>query len=148
MGESIPAWIIGIGSIVIALLVVTFGFFFYKNQRETGNKALNETDKVNAALMESNYTEYDGITVKGSRVLSAISVFSDDDIYINVDGVSYNYDGSGGTLGNAKDAATKSADLKAAKTKGSSTYINPNSNYVGTVDRDATEAIVGITFTK
>lgn len=148
MGESVPGFIYVIGGIVIACLVVTFGFLFYNSNRETGNKALNENDKVNAALTESNYMDYDGVTIKGSRVLSAISFFSNDDIYINVDGVSYNYDGSGGNLGNPKAADVKSQDLKAAKTKGSATYINPNSNYVGTVDRDSTEAIVGITFTK
>ncbi|MDE6627329.1 MAG: hypothetical protein K2K56_13280 [Lachnospiraceae bacterium] len=134
--------------IVIAVLLGTFALLMYNNQRETGNRVLQETDKINSALTESGYLEYDGMTVKGSRVISAISLYSDDAIYINVDGVSYNYDGSAGSLGNPKDAATKSADLKAAKTKGSATYINPNSNYTGTVDRDQTEAIVGITFVK
>ena len=146
--DAVSKAITFIGGCVIAVLLLTFAFFLWNNQRETGNQVVQETNKVNTALTESSYLVYDGMKVKGSRVLSAISVFSDDDIYINVDGVSYNYDGSNGTLGNPKDAATKAADLKAAKTKGSSTYINPNSNFTGTVDRDQTDAIVGITFTR
>ena len=39
--------------------------------------------------------------------------------------------------------------LMSAKDRGASTYINPNSDFMGTLDRDeVTDAIVGIKFVK
>lgn len=149
--------IIIIAGIILAALLAAFAFTTWSNQQEAGNKALQQNDQQNTQMLEAKYTQYDGETVAGSRVLSAIKLAKDGDVAICVNnGVaeySYIYDGltstaTSFTVTGLTKKTTYSQDLANAKNATSQYYIAQSANFVGTVVRDPnTNQITGIIFT-
>lgn len=153
--DNVPSSaILAIIAIVSACILGAFIFSTVNSQQDAGNRALSQTEQMNTALDESKYTVYDGATVTGSQVLSAIKTFKNGDVYVEVD------NGSGTktayVLETAAAGAKKQSDeayataLKNAKDKSSTeTYITPAAQFIGQVVRDDKNgAIIGITFTK
>lgn len=153
--DNVPSSaILAIIAIVAACILGAFIFSTVNSQQDAGNKALSQTEQMNTALDESKYTVYDGATVTGSQVLSAIKTFKGGDVYVQVDngsGTKTPYVLSAATAGAAKQTDAEYADaLKKAKDKSSTTtYITPAAQFIGQVDRDQQNgAIIGVTFTK
>lgn len=153
--DNVPSSaILAIIAIVAACILGAFIFSTVNSQQDAGNRALSQTEQMNTALDESKYTVYDGATVTGSQVLSAIKTFKNGDVYVEVD------NGSGTPIPYVLESATAGAKkqsdevyataLKNAKDKSSTTtYITPAAQFIGQVVRDDKNgAIIGITFTK
>lgn len=152
--DNVPSSaILAIIAIVAACILGAFIFSTVNSQQDAGNRALSQTEQMNTALDESKYTVYDGATVTGSQVLSAIKTFKGGDTYIQVNNGSGTEvyvlsAASAGAEADTEDAyATK---ITAAKNKAETgKYITPSAQFTGKVDRDASNgAIIGITFTK
>ena len=107
-------------------------------------------------FIQNNYTQYDGETVAGSRVLSAIKLAKDADVAVCVNnGVSeysYIFDGlsSSATSFSVTGLTRKttfSEDMANAKNATSTYYIAPAANFIGKVVRDPnTNQITGLIF--
>jgi FlaG/FlaF family flagellin (archaellin) len=129
-------------AVVLLALVGVFAFRSINTGIENGNKAITKTEKINAALDESEYTQYDNAIVTGSQVLQVIKSNTESGVAINVklysgDEVSYVY------------GSSNYAELvKNASKKGSSSYITPSAQFYGQVSRsDVTGEINKLTFT-
>lgn len=131
-----------IGSIVIVAIIVGIVYLVKGKVNDATEVLVGEADSA----IESVYTDYDGDIVKGTEVLSALSKFKNDTIFIAVD------NGSGTTTYYYRDQnlAPTTNTIALAKQKTDLThYINASTDFLGAVVRDAnTNAIIGITFTK
>ena len=102
--DNVPSSaILAIIAIVAACILGAFIFSTVNSQQDAGNRALSQTEQMNTALDESKYTVYDGATVTGSQVLSAIKTFKNGDVYVEVD------NGSGTKTAYVLEAATAGA---------------------------------------
>jgi len=141
-----------IGAVVVSLLVLTFGFGLTRGTIEKGNGLTNDVNDKIDNVLESQYTQYDATEVSGSQVLNVISetYFSSEPIYITVvtsAGSTVTYVCDTTTL-TRDPSTTHSTKITAAKSKANNAYITPTGTFVGTVNRNTNQAIVGITFTQ
>lgn len=153
MENSLKAIIIGAG-VVITMAVVSIGFILMRSGQNTAVNAINQLEKINTEISESQYTMYDGMEVGGSDVVNIIRRFRDEYIgimvktnknpsgtwYINEVVVS---NGKGeintnGTVGNISDLMDET----------SSQYVNRNGKFTGEVIRDENGRIVALIFTQ
>lgn len=131
---------IAIGVVLLALVAV-FAFHSTNSGIENGNRAIAKTEKISAALDESEYTQYDNTIVTGSQVLQVIKSNTEKGVTISVkmkagDAVDYVY--------GASDAADK---IKNATTRGNAAYIAPSGLFYGTITRStSTNEITKLTF--
>lgn len=137
-------------SLIMLLLVVSIGFTIYRSGKQTVDNAQQGVDDLNVVLNESKYTDYDGRTITGNQVQSAISRFNGDTIFVRVETKTtttwYNY--SNETLATKIDTSTNTGLVTHCSVKGSDNYINPNGKFKGSIVRDANETIMGIVFTQ
>ncbi len=151
MGDTIPGFVVFIGGLVIAALIVSVGFYIYNNQKETSDAVVAQTNRLNAQLQEAEWTQYDGMEVMGSEIVNVIKRMKDSGTYIQVGDASYccPNDGSGINY----DNTTFSKMLAAAKRRSATdkpnnaSYINPSGLFIGEVKRDENGTILGIVFT-
>lgn len=152
--DNVPSSaILAIIAIVAACILGAFIFSTVNQQQDAGNRALSQTEQMNTALDESKYTVYDGATVTGSQVLSAIKTFKNGDVYVEVNNGSgtETYVLSSNTAGAEADTEDAYAEkITAAKNKkNTDKYITPSAQFTGKVVRDsANGAIIGVSFTK
>ncbi len=154
MGDTIPGFVVFIGGLVLAALIVSVGFFIYNNQKETSDAVVAQTNRLNNQLREADWTQYDWTEITGSEVLSVVKRMKDTGTWVYCMGNQFYYDGAasnttgtGGSLGGEIDAATQAETMKKARKRGDPNYINPSSIFTGVVVRDdATGAIVGLAF--
>lgn len=131
---------IAIGVVLLALVAV-FAFHSTNSGIENGNRAIAKTEKISAALDESEYTQYDNVLVTGSQVLQVIKSNTEKGVTISVkmktgDAVDYVY--------GASDASDK---IKNATTRGNAAYIAPSGQFYGSITRsDSTNEITKLTF--
>ena len=146
MQDTIPGFVVFIGALVLAALIISVGFYVYNNQKEASDAVLAQTNAMTTQLQESQWTQYEGSTVTGSEVFAVIKRMKDLDTFVSVDGKYYIY--TDNTLTTPQTQAEWDAALKAAKKRGSESYIVPSKKYYGKVVRDEnTTAILGIAFT-
>ena len=161
MTETPTKVITTIVGIIITVLIVSFIFNIWNQQKTSGNKAMAQVEQISANMDEADVTQYDGEIVTGSQVLGAIKTLEGKEVSIVVvQGVgsasyTYNYTASADTITasadtiTAKSATDRTNDYKAAKSKTSSQYITPSARYTGSITRSkATGAITTLTFTK
>jgi len=151
MGDTVPGFVVFIGGLVIAALIVSAGFYIYNNQKETSDVVVEQTNRINNQLQEAEWTQYNGTEITGSEVFNVIKRMQDTDTYVSVDNgngeVFYIF--SDASLTNRYSNTDQSKLLKAAKKRGDAAYINPSTRFYGEVMRDdVTEGILGIKFTK
>lgn len=138
--------------VVVAAIVALWVYNTVREEKEAGDQALSQVAQMNNALLESQFTIYDGVQIKGSQVINAIRNFESQDTQINVkvnngtSEVDYCYDTS---LKNKIDSNDASTGMKIYNNKSDmNSYINPSANFAGTVVRDEkTNTILGIKFT-
>lgn len=132
--------------VAIACLVGGLLFWIYDAGKESVTGSVNDITKTTARVEESKFTQYDGAEITGSQVVSAVTSFKGENIYVSVDNgraVTYYLWDENFTTENP----TKIKEL--SNKKNLSTYANPSSSFLGEVIRDRdTEAIVGISFVK
>ena len=84
--DNVPSSaILAIVAIVAACLLGAFIFTTVQSQKESGNQAIAKTEAMNTSLDESTFTQYDGATVTGSQVLSAIKLMKTEGVVVVVD---------------------------------------------------------------
>lgn len=146
MKGEIPGFVIFIGTLVIAAVIISFMFMILNNQKDTGTAVVDTVNDLNNQLQEYEWTQYDGIQVSGSEVFSVIKRLENSGTYVKVKDTYYLY--ADNTLTTPKTAAERTTDLKNAKKRSSATYINPNTKFWGKVYRSPdTDAIMGLEFT-
>ena len=150
--DTVSTAIIIVVGVVVAAILALWIYNSVREEKEAGDQALAQVAQMNNALLESQFTIYDGVQIKGSQVINAIRNFESQDTQINV--VVNN--GSGETnycyqsdLKTKIDSTNSSTNMKIYNDKSDmSTYINPSANFSGVVVRDEkTNTIVGIKFT-
>lgn len=149
--DSVPGYVVFIGGLVLAALIVSSGFFIYNQQKETSDTVVAQNEKLNTQLQEEEWTQYVGDLIPGSQVVNVIKRMYDSGTYVSVTigGAETYYIYTDNSLQNKMTDEEYAEALTNAKTRGSSTYINPNSDFLGTLDRDeTTDAILGIKFVK
>ena len=144
--ESSAKIIITIVVIAIACLLGGLLFWIFDAGKESITGSVNDITKTTARVEESKYTQYDGMEITGSQVVSAVTSFKGDNVFVSVDnGKSVSYYLWDATLTNENPTKIKELSNK----KNLSAYANPSSYFVGEVIRDSdTEAIIGISFVK
>lgn len=127
-----------IGGILLVGAIIALVTFVITKVNSAKEQMGNEADSA----LEYQYLQYDGDVVTGSDVLTAITKFKNDTIYICVDnGLSTTYYNLDASLqpANKVSFAKNKTDLNH--------YINPSTKFEGLVNYD-NGVIVGITFTK
>lgn len=151
--ESAPNKVIYIViGLILALLVATFAFFIFRTVEDTGKEVTdNVTGQITAAI-ESQWTQYDGASAKGSAIVNLINTTysGTTPIYITV---KTNLDTTGKTYcySTTLTKLTSSAEstlLTNAKDSSKNEYINPNGTFTGSLQRNANGVITGIIFTQ
>ncbi len=142
--------------VLIAIVVVAFSF-----GRNQANNAISDMSKDTQAMADSRVTQYDGMEMTGAAVVDVISKFEADSTPICVNTTAVDLSAAaaqtancGGTVyimnattgGTRLDKATQQAALRAAKTVGSTTYINPSGNFYAYVSYDTNGAIEALNF--
>lgn len=144
-------------TIIALILACLFGFWIYtavQNQMDSGDQALDKTNQMTQAVLESDITEYDGKTLKGSAVISAIKKFESNGTLVNVvvnngnSKTEYVYQSDLSTK--ISSAKSDSDSTKKYNDKSDlSTYINPSATFQGSITRDeATDTIITVEFDK
>jgi len=149
MDNSLKALILAAGTI-ITCIVIGLGFYISRQASDTAYAATANTNKLSSEFLESDKTMYDGLDIPGSEVLNVITKFKNETLSIVVttkagNTTYYNHSVSGSDGGYTLGGATSSNTQEAKKVM-SESYINPTKQFLGTVLRDANDAIVGIMF--
>lgn len=148
-------------SIFVAVGLITFGMYAYRNSADLGNKALDEFETVAADLVNNDIVSRDGMLCYGSEATNfirkyagkklAIVVVEDPDIkYFNYQGTwdSTNMCFSAGTPLTQIDKTANATHVSNCRIKGEAYYVSPVNQYLQKVLYDATEEIKGIAFIK
>lgn len=155
MEESSNKVLFIIVGIVAVLLVISFGFLVVRSALAKGNNLTNAVNDKMDNVLESTYTQWEGETISGTQVLNVINetYTSTEPICIIVitnsdpaPGKTYCCDNTTNLtkLGSAAQATLVSN----AKSKANAAYITPTGKFVGTVQRNANQTIVSVTFTQ
>ncbi len=152
MNESVNGFLIFIISMIVAVLIATFGFTVYQSLKTSGSNSLLKVEKMNAQMDESEFTQYDGEIVSGTQVISVISNFKDKGVVIRVFNGKQDmkfYINPDDSAEQQKSAQTDwAAAMKNIKTRSNKYYITASAQYQGRVSRDAAGAIIELCFTK
>lgn len=148
MENSLKGLLLAAGTI-ITCIVISLGFYIAREARDTAASGAGAISKLNAEFNESDKVMYDGLEVSGSEVMNVVNKFKNSEIGIVVQTkkgkTSYIY-----SLNGDYSAITgkSSASIKEAAKATSTTYINPNAQFLGYIMRDENNAIIGIGFTQ
>lgn len=154
MGDDAPSQGISFTiGLIVMLVLVSLGLGVFVTSRVMLSKGEKKLDNMNASLSESDYTEYENQTVKGSKVQTIVKQYATYDVSIKVvtgavsSGTVYNYKlGSNNQLGSA---VSDNTTLISGVTDVSATnYINPNANFKCTLVRDSNDAVTQMVFTQ
>lgn len=154
MEESSNKVLFIIVGIVAVLLVISFGFLVVRSALAKGNNLTNAVNDKMDNVLESTFTQWEGETISGTQVLNVINetYTSTDPICIIVvtksgpTTVTYCCDAVG-TL-NKLASATQANLISNAKNKANAAYVTPTGKFLGTVQRNANDTIVSVTFTQ
>ena len=125
--------------VIITVLVCTMGFGLYMLSKSTTSSAQRQVNKLSNQMAESEYTQYEGVEVTGTEVVNVIKQFQKDDVIIEVVVSGSTQDYGVDQTGTISDATDRT----------SANYINPNSMFLGSIERDPnTDAILKLIFTK
>jgi len=146
MENSLKGLLLAAGTI-ITCIIIGLGFYIAREARDTAANGAGQISRLNAEFNESDKVIYDGLKVSGSEVVNVINKFKNEAISIQVttkkSTAFYNYTlNSDGTSLGGKGGAS----VKTAQDCTSSTYINPNEQFLGVVMRDVNNTIIGISF--
>lgn len=141
--DTIPSFVVFIGGLVLAALIVAVGFYVYNNQKEAADAVNAQVTDMSNALQEQQWTQYEGSETSGSEVLTVIKKMKDSGTFVCVDGTYYGCDES--LTPQTQD--DWDAAIKEARKRGSAQYIVPSKKYYGAVVRDENTAILGVNFT-
>ena len=158
-----------IAGIVVACVIIGFGFYIVNKGKASGSVAVSQMDKITNSMSEANYTDNDGKTVSGAELISIVSTIKDDQTGIAVETLSgqktkygyltaYNYtaDPASGevTLTASADGkiALPSGQASMAKAiqnmqdKSSVEYVNATGQFKVYLLRDKNGTIAGLAF--
>ncbi|WP_105617915.1 hypothetical protein [Vallitalea okinawensis] len=146
MENAIKALIIG-SSVIITLVIITFGFLILRQGQDLVKHSSNEISEMSNDLLESKFTIYDGSIISGSTVVNVVRDFKDEYIGVYIDtnksaGKWYIYDASGDSLTNI------TWDMNDLIDETDDDYVNPSGNFLGNIKRDSNGVIIGIEFTQ
>lgn len=146
MSNALKMIILAAGTI-ITLLTITLGFYIGREGQGLAYGATGKISQINKEFSESDKTMYDGLSVSGSEVLSAVNRFKTDDISIKVTTKkSVTYYNRVLTNSDTELGTTSSAAIKDAQDILSLYYINQRATFTGEVKRDANGTPIGISF--
>lgn len=134
-------------TLIIVLLVASVAFMIYRAGKQTATTALNDVSELAVTLEESKFTDFEGQTIKGVQVISILNNLKGEEVCLKV----VNKGGSASTYNYTDESLATESTLNIYETqvKKSPNYINPNANFLCTVDRStATDSIVMLTFTQ
>ena len=136
MGENARKALFMAVSVFLALLLIGAGISYYNKAQPVMETSNNRIDTVSAQLTNSEFKLYDGTTVSGSDVISAINTKASSNITVRVktnsnpSGKSYN---SGSY--NIKDITNDN-------------YIEDTASFSASLNKTDNGTVTGITFTQ
>lgn len=154
MGDDTPSSGIRLSmGVILTLVLVMAGvgiFLLVKTGLNSGEKKVNE---VTTNMDESYYTDYEGQTLKGSKVQTLVKQYTGYEISMKVitgsvkAGTVYNYKLSSG---NKLDAAVQdnASLVSGVSNVTANNYINPNASFKCTLVRDSNDVITQMVFTQ
>ena len=82
--DTVSTAILVVVGVVVAAILALWIYNSVREEKEAGDAALAQVAQMNNALLESQFTVYDGVQIKGSQVINAIRNFESQDTQINV----------------------------------------------------------------
>lgn len=147
-----------IASVVIALLIIAFGFNTWRTSKATGDKVQGEITNMGVMVDEEQFTNIEGKTVSGNEVVSDIRSWKNNALCVKVvtktqaSGTYYNfknYNASSGLQSNQKRTTQENSTLISDATNSlKPNYINPNGQFLTEVVRDNNQTIIAVVFTQ
>lgn len=148
MENSLKGLILAAGTI-ITCIVISLGFYISREAKSTASTGASEINKLNTEFSESDKVIYDGSSISGSEVVSAIRKMDGQSLGVCVvtkaasTYYGYDFNSATGELGKANSAKYSSSTGVA-----SSNYINPYASFKGQIVRNSNNVITGIIFTQ
>ncbi len=143
MDNSLKGLMLAAG-VVITCIVVGLGFYISREAKNTSSGGISQITKMNSEYQDINKTMYDGIKVSGREVVEAIEKYEGEigegDFSIVVYTGKKTSD-TGGILFNSKNYP-----YEEAKQKKSTSYINPDGNFLGETTVDSNGVVTTMTF--
>ncbi len=152
MNEVPSSAILAVIAIVTACALGAFLFNTVQSQKTAGNAAMSKVEQMNAQLDEAEITQYDGQVVTGSQVVSALTMLKERGIVLTIHNgkneATYYINPDADATAQKTDQDNWSKAMKNVKTRSSKYYITPSAQFQGSVIRDASGAIIQLTFSK
>lgn len=150
MDNGLKGLLLAAGTI-ITCIIVSLGFYIAREARDTAASGASSISKLNSEFNENDKTMYEGLSVSGSEVCNVITKFSSEEICIRVEtiasGKAKKYAHYGQKLSKGYElGGTSDITIEEAQNKTGVNYINPNSTFYGSVQRNSNNVITCITF--
>lgn len=148
MENSLKGLILAAGTI-ITCIVISLGFYISREAKSTASTGASEINRLNTEFSESDKVIYEGSSISGSEVVSAIRKMDGQSLGVCVVTKSastfYGYDFNTATGELGKSNSTKYSNSTGVA---SNTYINPYASFKGQLVRNSNNVITGIVFTQ
>lgn len=119
--------------VLVSILIITWAISMYFKTTPMQKSAASSTDTITQSLTTRSFSAYDGTTVSGSDVISAINTRSSNEVHVQVKT-------SDGTTVTYKSASYNLTDLNSAG------YIEPNANFSATISKTSNGTVNLISF--
>ena len=154
MEESSNKVIFIIVGIAIVLLVVGFGVLVVRSALVKGNNLTNSINDKMDNVLETTYTQWEGEIISGTQVLNVVNeTYNSTDpiciIVVTKSGpTTITYCCNNVTNLTKNTSASQATLVNNAKNKANAAYITPTGKFLGSVQRNANDTIVSVTFTQ
>lgn len=155
MDNVMKALLIG-ASVLVTIAIIAMGMYFLNRGQDMSNQADKELTRTADQLANSKYSAYDGTTVSGSTVVSAVKSFRDmeGDLIIQITTGAHaatQYLSSGTIAGDIVSSTltsltTTTADITDIKDTTNGEYVNPSGEFNASLAYDANNVVRAIIF--
>lgn len=157
MENSMKVILMG-AAVLIVIAVIGIGIYFMSQGQDMANVADKELSRTADQLANSKYSAYDGTSVSGSSVVSAVKSFRDmeGDLIIQITTGAHaatQYLSSGTVSGDTVTSVltaltTTSADIIDLKDSTHGEYVNPSGEFSARLAYDSNGVVRAIIFTQ
>lgn len=137
--DNILKGIIIAAGVLLTIIIVGIGFYIARESKSTSNNGMSQLSSMNSDFQNVGITLYDGLEVSGREVKTAITKFKDE--------LNSNFTIAVKTLGASANKIYSSASIT-FPTIDSADYINPDAQFLGSVEYNDNKVIKNITFTQ
>jgi len=136
MDNSLKGLILAAG-VIVTCIVIGLGFYVSREAKNTSNSGTSQVSDMSSEYQDVDLALYDGLKVTGTEV----AVFINKTNFAEIEGFSIIV-----KTGTTTVITTPYTTATYAAAKGSTTYINPTAQFLGSVQKDSNNIVQTVTF--